>query len=721
MKWFVVVCFIAFFQENTRAQFVLLNEYGGIQEEVSITWAELYNPTQETQELVGCKLQLEGVDLFISVPNVAIAPLSYYVFDFQESPLSSDPSVDIYLDEATPGLKLLNAFNGTISSLNWVCVPAGNSYGLTGGFPSQAHFNIPSPAAQNGTNWTIIQKQDIELSHPSGFYNQATIDISPTSETNLTYRYTLDGEEVNSSSLEWPSSGLVLTSANANETSLSHIVASDYQVPTAGPQEVAHTLSVKAFTGGCPVSDISRHTYFIGEEPLNGIPIPIVSISTTDDHLFGDDGIYGFGITGENFVYRSIGWERPATIAYFNEDHELQLEQNIGIRIRGNGSRYLPQKSIKIYARNEYDDNSWMNNVFFHDSSVDQVKRLILRTPRKQFLSSLIEDHLSMEFVKDLNIDAPNVRLVVLFLNGEFWGVYSLQESMDQFYLESRYNLDDDEVEITENPFEGQYAALVQFASSHDLSVQANFDALASIFDTSSAIDYYCAQFFLANWDWPHINMKVWSAPTEGALSRYFMYDCDACLDEYQQATLTSFYPSQNDEPYALLFSRMMQNDGFRSDFMRRMNELLRTDFTLDRLMIELDKNVALLAPLVDYQVSRWGYPASREAWEDGIESIRTFLMLRPFAVREYVEEQLGYSLYSYPNPCRAGERITIDSHSFLSNDFAFEIVNPMGKTVQVGHAMNAQITIGELEEGVYILRTESQGFLLNTRIIVVD
>jgi len=54
-------------------------------------------------------------------------------------------------------------------------------------------------------------------------------------------------------------------------------------------------------------------------------------------------------------------------------------------------------------------------------------------------------------------------------------------------------------------------------------------------------IDYYAAQLFFANWDWPEKNVKVWNSDVESAPLRYYFFDCDACLNEFQQESIENF------------------------------------------------------------------------------------------------------------------------------------------------------------------------------------
>ena len=48
-------------------------------------------------------------------------------------------------------------------------------------------------------------------------------------------------------------------------------------------------------------------------------------------------------------------------------------------------------------------------------------------------------DYLANRVASNLDLDAMAVREVVVFINGEYWGIYTLEETPDERYLEDHY------------------------------------------------------------------------------------------------------------------------------------------------------------------------------------------------------------------------------------------------------------------------------------------
>jgi len=289
-----------------------------------------------------------GINL--SLDPILIEAGGYKVIGIDDALFGFKKPTLAYINQQSSSLELVNSDDAVISSLHWVCIPDGMSFGRGGSFPSQVHFFNPTPGDENASDQYVFQEQSIQISPSSGFYNQSELELVNSTDPSVSVNYTFSGIAPKAASSEWPSEGLTLNSSNSTQTELSYIAASDQYLVPSGDQETAHSIALQAFVFGCPVSPIDRRVYFIGNSAFRDFDIPIVSISTSDESLFGEEGIYGNGLTGENFAYRGRLWEREATLAYFDESKSLKLEQNMGLRIRGNSSRYSPQSHSSFSA-----------------------------------------------------------------------------------------------------------------------------------------------------------------------------------------------------------------------------------------------------------------------------------------------------------------------------------------------------------------------------------
>ena len=54
-----------------------------------------------------------------------------------------------------------------------------------------------------------------------------------------------------------------------------------------------------------------------------------------------------------NYCSKGSDWEREVSMTIFKEG-KILIEQNVGIRIKGQSTRDMPKKSFSVYARKKY-------------------------------------------------------------------------------------------------------------------------------------------------------------------------------------------------------------------------------------------------------------------------------------------------------------------------------------------------------------------------------
>ena len=125
-------------------------------------------------------------------------------------------------------------------------------------------------------------------------------------------------------------------------------------------------------------------------------------------------------------------------------------------------------------------------------------------------------------------------RPCVLYLNGEYWGIYYVEEKPDEHYLEDHLGVDDDEVTIIKEWNEvdcgspDNFNALYAWMEQADLTDEEQYAYVEAHIDIANFIDYYIFELYSANRDWPATNIRMWQ---EGDSKwRWILYDTDGCL-----------------------------------------------------------------------------------------------------------------------------------------------------------------------------------------------
>ena len=539
-------------------------------------------------------------------------------------------------------------------------------------------------------------------------YQVAMPEFSPTSgvfgsefELELTTEqvggrifYTLDGSEpvvtremkAGEGTKEY-SGQITIRDRSGDKNVLANIrtsVLNDY-VPT---EPVAKGTVVRAMVvnENGKTSPVVTHTYFVGEKFVNGYTFPILSIVSAPEGLFseetgifipGENSIEGLGIyTKEypfidmNFAQRGVKWERPAYLQIISREGEEVLRQSISIRTHGNSSRHELQKSIRIIAGGVYGEEEFIQFDFFpelnqrlSEMNVDTFQTLVLRTGgNTERFNTNFRDALLQDLLKETRLDIQGYYPVVVFMDGEYWGVYVLRTRYDENYFQTYYGIAPQDLVILKvesqliigDPADVQlFDEMLRFIEesfkdrqrlvSDALTDNAKYQTIASMMDIDNFIDYMITGIFVNNQDWIRNNNYYWRTINGGSDESLYGHDGKwrwmvNDLDEAFHDPLHNRLVETIDQPQrtSFLFRSLLQNETFRLQFLNRFADLLNTLFREEVVLAKIDEFEALFLPEMEEQIQRWGQPGgSVEGWQANVEDMREFARLRPEIQRQ--------------------------------------------------------------------------------------
>jgi len=510
-----------------------------------------------------------------------------------------------------------------------------------------------------------------EFSKPPGYYSSDfTLHLEHPDPDARIY-YTRDGSVPGDTSrLYSESDSISIRDRNQDPNNLSiiptnHITSGIRRwISPEGLVSKGTTVRARAFVAGVESETVTA-TYFVSGERFPFDTLPVLSITTDSLNLFGyKDGIYvpGINYTGSdgsgNYVGRKIEWERPASLEWFDHAGNLEFQQDIGIRIHGGFSRRFAQKSLRLYARSDYGENRFYYSVF-PEQEYENYNRLLLRNSGNDFSFTMFMDAAAQSLVRHFNVDTQAYRPALLYLNGEFWGIKNLRERYDRHYLSRVYGLDEENVDIltrrntVKEGSNDHYNAMVSFIEKNDLSDPANFDSVATLMDIDNFLDYYSAEIYYGNNDWPHNNIDFWrydapynpNAPKgQDGRWRWLLYDVDRSLgystyadyDMIEWVTAPKNFRNNQKWPN-LILRNLLDNEQFYYDFINRLSDHLNTAFLPDRVRSVIDSLRLPLEPVIDAHIARWPNHQSRANWENWVQRMFTYADERPDYMRQHM------------------------------------------------------------------------------------
>ncbi len=654
----------------------------------------------------------------------------------------------------------LSDYETVVHSLPAVSLRENYSFGLNPNGTGLLHnFSCPTPGYNNAEGDLYYPSL---FSHQGGFYEDVVTLELTTSNLPGHIRYTTDGSLPDENSMIY-SVPLLLDSSLQSPSDMSSILLSPpelFFLPEQRPENVIIITAAVFNDSNRIVSHPETHTYFIeslGVSHHSGFAV--ISLSAQYNDLFCDTiGIMVPGIywdeenplwTG-NYFNRGDQWERDIRFEFFDAENSSQIRQNAGLRIHGGNMRRFSQKGLRLYARDDY-GSKYFNYRFFPSKNIDKYKRLVLIPFASSWSDAGSENYISLMLSASLNFESLQIRPAILYINGEYRGMYFLQERIDKHFLSDYHQLPKDSIDLMEN-WSGyaeygdneEFMKLYYFIEQNDLSDSENYNYVKSIMDVESFIDYQIFQIYLTNYDWPANNVRCWRERREGSKFRWIFFDGDAGLHDFEfngfnHALSTSDQTWPTNSISTLFLRKLMENNTFSDAFFSRFEHHLNNTFTLNKVIPVFQHIYSLMKDEAAQQSALYGVPESFYTWADAMNEINEFFIFRSCMIKEHVRERFGVKLripecepwalqlsdFSlYPNPCDGA--FTLDFHSKENGSAKAIIYNVEGKQivseeVYVFSGSNRlEFEINDLRTGVYYVTISSANKLFTSKFIVI-
>ncbi|MHC1775570.1 MAG: CotH kinase family protein [Lentimicrobium sp.] len=640
-----------------------------------------------------------------------------------------------------------------------VALETNKSYGLLpDGGPGSEIFELPTPGAQNtGNQHTGV----LSFSASGGFYAGSFYLTLSCTNSNLQILFTTDGSSPTSESGLYIGP-LFLDSTLWSLKRIDTLKVSPVEFHHPPTELIPRAIVIRAalFDGGEKVegSEVTN-TYFVKNSGIDHANLPVVSICAEYRDLFNDTtGIMVPGILWDpdnpewsgNYFQSGDMWERRISFEYYNQNNS-GLNQPAGIRIHGGSTRKFPQKGLRIYARAEY-GNPDFNIRMFENKDLTEFSRFVLKPFHASWSGAGIEEAVCQGIASNLGVDFLAAKPVVLYLNGEYWGIYYLMERIDDHFLEDNYGVEKDSVDLIANWWgvadEGtctEFIELYDYIENHTFTDSLDYQFIEAHVDVGNFIDYQIYEIFISNYDWPSNNMKCWRPQHSGAGWRWIFYDGDAALhltagDGFEQALSLSdqFWPTN---AHTTLFLRkFLENQVFFEQFKNRLVFLLNNTLSDEQTSVFLDNNINKIQSEVPNQIRRFRFPESYSHWTAKTNNMQFFLSGRPCVMKNHfierfdeqisvtgclnsIEEPVRWA--TYPNP--ANGEFSIAYLSKQKNEAEISIVNQTGQRVLVKNTElqaginNIRINISNLPDGFYIVCMNDGKDLSSTKLIVLN
>jgi len=679
---FLLISSYARSQSAIITEIVSQNATGVIDEDGELSdWIEIYNPHPVQTDLTGWTLTDGGASTIDwAFPPFALNPGDRILVFASGKDRTSGPffHTNFKLKESGEPVRLVDPSGQIMSELPATALRCDQALARIPDTGSDVYalWSEPTPW---GSNDNSVPIGAVHFSASSG-YHAEPFQLSLSCEhASYEIRYTINGKDPTASSSLY-SDSIPISNLSADENSWSAIPTTRDDVPLnwiweapAHPVRKANVVKARAFLNGEPVGSVYVQTFFVGAEWLGAYTIPVISLAVDSVGFFGDSlGIY---VPGQhalstnpfvgNYDQRGRDWERQIHFEVFNGNLQPEFAAYSGVRVHGASSRQMPMKSLRLYARCEGNPTAKFEHPFFTSHDEENFERLVLGSSGFDFISSHCADYLSTRLTSSLNVIVPAHRPVIVFINGEYWGIHYLRERVDEKYFEQHFSVPDTALDLIEfsgarnHPDSSFYAVkagdsqafddLYDFVQTQDLSTTAAYQAVTDQIDVENFIDYNLCKLYFATFDWPGNNVRMWRSEHLDGQWRWVLFDHDdafrkVSFDALSHATAVDGPEWPNPDWSTLLLRKLLDNHVFRSQFVARADWMFSEVFKPSIVLNVIDEVERELESMMEEHIDRWHYPRSSSVLQDSIDQFRAFAEARPCFLYQHFQQRFDIS-----------------------------------------------------------------------------
>ena len=640
-------------------------------------WIELYNPTDDAVNLRGYYLSDSKNNLSKwAFPDVCIERDGYLVVfcDKAEGDTFLHTNFSINSDKET--IYLSDENENVIDSIRLENQQCDISYGRIFGNANEAGF-LPYSTPQEANPSRFIRDNspeadwgEVVFSLEGGRYDEPIVVELSCGIEGAAILYTLDGSEPDKNAFVYKEPIVVANESRPNQYTTKKCILTpsanaDNAETLYGVNEVykATVIRARIVKDAMLSSSIQTNTYFIHSD----YSLPVVSLTTEPEALFAErDGEYVLGYTHYttrkyNVNIRLINASRKTDLTghleIYNTDGSM-FKDDMTFSIAGGSSvsRSL-QKSFNVAL-----ENKKITGDLLGASDALQYECFTLRGPGSGVLnenlcaypSAFVSDYIGNE-----GVGGQKSRPCILFIDGEYWGIYSLMEPKGKEYISVYTGTPKKDITLVmpwNDVSDKEFDRLCEEIRSRSFGQKDDYEWLKTKVDIKNYMAAVLAEGFFGNTDGiSNGDHNLYIYKVKDGLWKWQIYDFDCTMvdnenyfKEMLQIDLNIADREDQKNFSSWLFQKLWNCAEFREEFSSYVRQQCTGIYAKEHLTTAFDAYTSSIEPEMQENLRRC---------EKGYTRLKRF----SFWIRGIDAEYLNYTMDDY-------EGIVNNIRGFLAN-----------------------------------------------------
>ncbi len=475
------------------------------------------------------------------------------------------------------------------------------TYGRAKGYDHFRCFTEATPCAPNAEESYERKAADVAFSVTGGQHAETSLEVELTTDSDANIYYTVDGSKPTPKSRKYE-----------------------------GPIELKKSAVIKAIAWREDVipSQMSVRSFLLDASHT----VRVVCVSGDRGKLNGSSGMLKTGVKGTG---------SEAYVEIYEPDGTQVIGQGCLMKLAGHSSRINEQqKGFSLRARKVF-GGSRFEYPLFSNRDYTWYKSFVMRASGQDCRQTFMRDSVLSALAKDTGVLYRESEVSVLYVNGEYWGVYNMRERISTEMAAQFHGWDDpDSVQLYhgEARTSAHYQHMLRWVKSHDLSDDANVEKLREMMDIENYLEYVALEIYANNQDLN--NVAFYRNPKADGIWRWALFDLDLSFQlkgDNVSDWLNGDSAGSITQQSNLLFKRLMRNAKLRDWFLTRVGTLLATTFSADNVVAMIQARYDTLLPEMNAECKRWGW--SVNTWKrNGMQMVR-YAKARPANLIKYFSD----------------------------------------------------------------------------------
>ena len=373
--------------------------------------------------------------------------------------------------------------------------------------------------------------------------------------------------------------------------------------PYTGAITVDKTTVLRAVAveeGGAPSPALTL-SFFIGEEHT----LPVLSLVTDSPRRFSE--IYEGSVKDR---------ECAGNLSFYAPEGSFSID--CGVEMKGHTSLFAPNKSLGGSFRGCYGAETLAWDIFGEGPA--EFSELSIRAGQ-DYSSTMFRNELMQELCAELDTTVTQrSRYCVLYINGEYWGIYCLKDDITRQYYANLTGTAKEDVTMLSSPVPQSaavYTEALGLWKDTSLTREEAYERFCAAVDMDGFIDWVLLEGYCANVD---IKSNLRYLRTGDGPWQIAFYDLDWAFQARSNCFFNLIGPEQTAQ-IAPTIRWLFGIDDFRERLLTRYADLTETTLSDGHVTEMIDEYRALLAPEMARERARWSGTAG--AWEESVDALR--------------------------------------------------------------------------------------------------